>query len=213
MKKLIAYSSVAHMGFVTFGLFAMNRQGIEGAVILMLSHGLVSGALFLVVGVVYDRLHTRDIDRYGGLANNMPGYALLFMVFTMASVGLPGTSGFVGEFLSSVGTYKASTWAAIAATTGIILGAAYMLWLYWRICFGTARHADAAAMPDLSPREWWLLAPIAVFVFWMGIYPETFMRPIRNDVGRVLVRLAEVAPKGDSALAPGKPAAHAEAHR
>jgi NADH-quinone oxidoreductase subunit M len=127
------------------------------------------------------------------------------MIFTMASVGLPGTSGFVGEFLSSVGTYKASTWAAIAATTGIILGAAYMLWLYWRICFGKARHADAAAMPDLSAREWALLAPIAVFVFWMGIYPETFMRPIRNDVGRVLVRVASVAPKGDSALIAGKP--------
>jgi NADH-quinone oxidoreductase subunit M len=124
MKKLIAYSSVAHMGFVTFGLFAMNRQGVEGAMIVMLSHGLVSGALFLVVGVVYDRLHTREIERYGGLADNMPGYALLFMIFTMASVGLPGTSGFVGEFLSSVGTYKASTWGAIAATTGIILGAA-----------------------------------------------------------------------------------------
>jgi NADH-quinone oxidoreductase subunit M len=212
MKKLVAYSSVAHMAFVTFGLFAMNRQGIEGAMIVMLSHGLVSGALFLVVGVVYDRLHTREIDRYGGLADNMPGYALLFMIFTMASVGLPGTSGFVGEFLSSVGTYKASTWAAIAATTGIILGAAYMLWLYWRICFGTQRNADAAAMPDLSPREWWLLAPIAVFVFWMGIYPETFMRPIRNDVGRVLVRVAEVAPVGDSALTPDKSAAPAEAH-
>ena len=150
MKKLIAYSSVAHMAFVTFGLFAMNRQGIEGAMLVMLSHGLVSGALFLIVGVIYDRLHTREIDRYGGLSDNMPGYALLFMLFTMASVGLPGTSGFVGEFLSLVGTYEASTWAAVVATTGIILGAAYMLWLYWRICFGTQRNADAAAMPDLS---------------------------------------------------------------
>jgi len=201
MKKLIAYSSVAHMGFVTFGLFAMNRQGIEGAMIVMLSHGLVSGALFLCVGVVYDRLHTREIDRYGGLADNMPGYALLFMVFTMASVGLPGTSGFVGEFLSSVGTYHASTWAAVVATTGIILGAAYMLWLYWRICFGTQRHKDAAAMPDLSMREWWLLAPIALAVFWMGIYPESFLRPIRGDVGRLVTRLERVAPQGDSRLA------------
>jgi len=203
MKKLIAYSSVAHMAFVTFGLFAMNRQGIEGAMIVMLSHGLVSGALFLCVGVVYDRLHTRAIDRYGGLADNMPGYALLFMVFTMASVGLPGTSGFVGEFLSSVGTYRASTWAAIVATTGIILGAAYMLWLYWRICFGTLRHKDAAAMPDLSVREWWLLAPIAAAVFWMGIYPESFLRPIRGDVGRLLTRVERVAPAGDSRLALG----------
>src|SRR5215210_7289703 len=203
MKKLIAYSSVAHMGFVTFGLFAFNRQGIEGAMLVMLSHGLVSGALFLVVGVIYDRLHTREIDRYGGLSDNMPGYAVLFMLFTMASVGLPGTSGFVGEFLSLVGTYQASTWAAAVATTGIILGAAYMLWLYWRICFGTLRNADAAAMPDLSVREWWLLAPIAAAVFWMGVYPESFMRPIRGDVGRLLVRVERVAPAGDSRLALG----------
>ncbi|MGN6848216.1 MAG: NADH-quinone oxidoreductase subunit M [Sphingomicrobium sp.] len=200
MKKLIAYSSVAHMAFVTFGLFAMNRQGIEGAMIVMLSHGLVSGALFLVVGVIYDRLHTREIAVYGGLSDNMPGYALLFMVFTMASVGLPGTSGFVGEFLSLLGTYRASTWGAIAGTTGIILGAAYMLWLYWRICFGQARTPEAAVMPDLSAREWWLLAPIALAVFWMGIYPESFIRPIRNDVGRILVRLDRVAPAGDSHL-------------
>jgi NADH-quinone oxidoreductase subunit M len=200
MKKLIAYSSVAHMAFVTFGLFAMNRQGIEGSIIVMLSHGLVSGALFLCVGVIYDRLHTREIDRYGGLSDNMPGYAVLFMLFTMASVGLPGTSGFVGEFLSSVGTYRASSWAAIVATTGIILGAAYMLWLYWRICFGTGRNADAAAMPDLDMREIWLLVPIALAVLWMGIYPESFLRPIRGDVGRLLVRLERVAPAGDSRI-------------
>jgi len=209
MKKLIAYSSVAHMAFVTFGLFAMNRQGIEGAMILMLSHGLASGALFLIVGVVYDRLHTREIARYGGLADNMPGYALLFMVFTMASVGLPGTSGFVGEFLSSIGTYHASTWAAVVATTGIILGAAYMLWLYWRICFGTQRNADAAAMADLSVREWWLLAPIAAAVFWMGVYPESFLRPIRADVGRLLVRIDRAAPHYDAGLSGAK----AEARR
>ncbi len=207
MKKLIAYSSVAHMAFVTFGLFAMNRQGIEGAMIVMLSHGLVSGALFLCVGVVYDRLHTREIAAYGGLSNNMPGYALLFMVFTMASVGLPGTSGFVGEFLGLVGTYRASSWAAIVATTGIILGAAYMLYLYWRVAFGEARTAQAAAMKDLDVREWWLLAPIALAVFWMGIYPESFLRPIRNDVGRVLTRLDRVAPAGNSHLALGKGAA------
>jgi NADH-quinone oxidoreductase subunit M len=208
MKKLIAYSSVAHMAFVTFGLFAMNRQGIEGAMLVMLGHGLVSGALFLCVGVVYDRLHTREIDRYGGLSDNMPAYALLFMVFTMASVGLPGTSNFVGEFLSLVGTYHASSWAAIVATTGIILGAAYMLWLYWRICFGTQRNADAAAMPDLSPREWWLLAPIALGVFWMGVYPESFIRPIRKDVGRLEMRLEQVKPAGDSHLTLGKGAVH-----
>ena len=207
MKKLIAYSSVAHMAFVTFGLFAMNRQGIEGAMMVMLGHGLVSGALFLCVGVVYDRLHTREIDRYGGLANNMPGYALLFMVFTMASVGLPGTSNFVGEFLSLVGTYRASTWAAIVATTGIILGAAYMLWLYWRICFGDAAQRRRGG--DARPRRARMVAarPDRAAVFWMGIYPESFLRPIRNDVGRCSCRLERVAPAGDSHLTLGKGAA------
>jgi NADH-quinone oxidoreductase subunit M len=212
MKKLIAYSSVAHMAIVTFGLFSMNQQGIDGAMMVMLSHGLVSGALFLIVGVVYDRLHTREIDRYGGLADNMPGYALLFMIFTMASLGLPGTSGFIGEFLGLLGTYRASSWAGIVATTGLILGPCYMLWLYWRICFGTQRNADAAAMPDLSAREWWLLAPIAAGVFWMGIYPETFMRPFRNDVGRLVQRLERVAPAGDSHLTLGAGAMHMDAH-
>ncbi|HET9811344.1 MAG TPA: NADH-quinone oxidoreductase subunit M [Sphingomicrobium sp.] len=205
MKKLIAYSSVAHMGFVTFGLFALNRQGIEGALIVMLSHGLVSGALFLVVGVIYDRMHTREIAQYGGLSNNMPAYALLFMLFTMASVGLPGTSGFVGEFLSLVGAYKVSTWGAIAGTTGIILGAAYMLYLYWRVCFGAARTAEAAAMPDLSLREWWLLGPIAAGVLWMGVYPESFLAPMRDDVGRIVQRVERAAPAGDSNLQRGKP--------
>jgi NADH-quinone oxidoreductase subunit M len=214
MKKLIAYSSVAHMAFVTFGLFTFNRQGIEGAMLVMLSHGLVSGALFLCVGVIYDRLHTREIARYGGLSDNMPKYALLFMIFTMASVGLPGTSGFVGEFLSLVGTYAVSSWAGIVATTGIILGACYMLYLYWRICFGKLVHADAAAMTDLSMRELWLLGPIAAAVFWMGIYPESFLRPIRADVGRLLERVERAAPPGDAHLTAGKPAApvHAEAH-
>jgi NADH-quinone oxidoreductase subunit M len=212
MKKLIAYSSVAHMAFVTFGLFAFNRQGIEGAMVVMLSHGLVSGALFLIVGVVYDRLHSREIEKYGGLANNMPGYALLFMLFTMASVGLPGTSGFVGEFLSLVGTYKVSSWAAVVATTGIILGAAYMLWLYWRISFGVARTPEAAQMRDLSAREWWLLAPIAAVVLWMGVYPEPFIAPFRNDVGRLLERVERAAPAGDSHLTKGEPAPAEPAH-
>jgi NADH-quinone oxidoreductase subunit M len=212
MKKLIAYSSVAHMGFVTMGIFAATTQGVAGGIFQMISHGIVSGALFLCVGVIYDRLHTREIARYGGLADNMPGYALLFMVFTMASIGLPGTSNFVGEFLSLVGTYHASSWAAIAGTTGIILGAAYMLWLYWRICFGTQRNADAAAMPDLSLREWWLLAPIALAVMWMGIYPESFLRPMRNDVGRLIIRLERVAPAGDSRLTLGKGASHLGDH-
>jgi len=216
MKKLIAYSSVAHMAFVTFGLFAFNRQGIEGSLLVMLSHGLVSGALFLCVGVVYDRLHTREISRYGGLSTNMPRYALLFMLFTMASVGLPGTSGFVGEFLSMMGIYGASTWSAFVATTGIILGAAYMLYLYRRVAQGPLDKPDVAAMSDLSTRELWLLGPIALVVLWMGVYPESFMAPMRKDVGVVLARVEPTWHGGDSQLAKGgKPvaiASSAEAH-
>jgi NADH-quinone oxidoreductase subunit M len=204
MKKLIAYSSVAHMAFVTIGLFTFNRQGIEGALVVMLAHGLVSGALFLCVGVIYDRLHTREIDRYGGLSNNMPWYALFFMLFTMASVGLPGLANFVGEFLALMGAYKANSWVAAVATTGIILGAAYMLWLYRRVAFGESRNADAAAMPDLKPREWLTLAPIAAATIWMGVYPESFMAPMRNDVSVILARTAQAAPQSDAQLAMGK---------
>jgi NADH-quinone oxidoreductase subunit M len=206
MKKLIAYSSVAHMAFVTIGLFAFNRQGIEGALMVMLSHGLVSGALFLCVGVIYDRLHTREIARYGGLATNMPYYALFFLLFTMGSVGLPGTSGFVGEFLSLVGAYHASSWVAFVATTGIILGAAYMLYLYRRVAYGPLTKDDVAAMPDLSAREWALLAPIAAAVLWMGIYPESFLAPMRGDVGALMARIARAAPAGDAHVTMGRPA-------
>jgi len=200
MKKLIAYSSVAHMALVTFGLFAFNRQGIEGAMMVMLGHGLVSSALFLCVGVVYDRLHTREIARYGGLATNMPAYATFFLFFTMASVGLPGLSNFPGEFLSMMGTYEISSWAAFIAVTGIITGAAYMLYLYRRICFGPQTNADAAAMPDLDKREWLVLAPLAAAVLWMGVYPESFLSPMRADVGALLERIHPAAPASDAAL-------------
>jgi NADH-quinone oxidoreductase subunit M len=200
MKKLIAYSSVAHMAIVTIGLFAFNVQGLEGAMIVMLSHGLVSGALFLCVGVIYDRLHTREIDRYGGLAINMPRYALFFLLFTMASIGLPGTSGFVGEFLSLAGAYQVSTWATLVCTTGIILGAAYMLYLYRRIAFGEQKNADAAAMPDLDAREWVMLGSLAAAVLWMGVYPESFLAPMRSDIAALDARLARSAPVGDSKL-------------
>jgi NADH-quinone oxidoreductase subunit M len=210
MKKLIAYSSVAHMAIVTAGLFAFNTQGIEGAMMVMLGHGLVSGALFLCVGVIYDRLHTREIARYGGLANNMPKYALLFMVFTMASVGLPGTSNFVGELLSLVGVYQASSWVALICTTGIILGAAYMLYLYRRVVYGPLDKPDVAAMPDLSAREVLLLAPIALAVLWMGVYPESFLAPMRADVASLTARMDRARPEGDARLALGKaPAATA----
>jgi len=209
MKKLIAYSSVAHMAIVTAGLFAFNVQGIEGAMMIMLGHGLVSGALFLCVGVIYDRLHTREIGRYGGLAINMPRYAFFFLLFTMASIGLPGTSNFVGEFLALTGVYEVSTWATLILTTGIILGAAYMLYLYRRVVFGIQKNADAAAMPDLSLREWAMLGPIAAAVLWMGVYPESFLAPMRADIAALEVRLARAAPAGDSGLAIGQPRAHA----
>ena len=213
MKKLIAYSSVAHMAFVTIGLFAFNRQGIEGALMVMLAHGLVSGALFLCVGVIYDRLHTREIARYGGLSNNMPYYALFFLFFTMASVGLPGLANFVGEFLALVGAYEANSWVAAVATTGIILGAAYMLYLYRRVAFGAPAGEDTAAMRDISAREWLTLAPIAAATLWMGVYPESFLAPMRNDVTSLLVRLESAAPAGDAQLKKGSPkaAAHSDA--
>ncbi len=194
MKKLIAYSSIAHMSFVTAGLFVFNTQGIEGALLMMLSHGLVSGALFLCVGVIYDRLHTRDIARYGGLANTMPRYALFFLLFTMASVGLPATSGFVAEFLVLTGTFRASTWLALVMTTGIILGAAYMLYLYRRVIFGTQTDRQVLAMADLSRRELAILLPIAAAVLWMGIYPASFLVPLRAPVASLLARLDAAAP-------------------
>jgi len=218
MKKLIAYSSVAHMAIVTVGLFAFNTQGLDGAMIMMLSHGLVSGALFLCVGVIYDRLHTREIARYGGLAINMPRYATFFMLFTMASIGLPGTSGFVAEFLSLAGIYQVSSWAAFVCTTGIILGAGYMLYLYRRVVFGEQKNADAAAMPDLDAREWIMLGSLAAAVLWMGVYPESFLAPMRQDIQALDARIARAAPVSDAHLTVGEPQpaeedeAHGEAH-
>ena len=171
MKKLIAYSSVAHMGFVTMGIFAMNAEGVQGALFLMLSHGLVSGALFLCVGVVYDRMHTREISAYGGLVNNMPKYAVAFMVFTMANVGLPGTSGFIGEFLTLVGIFKVNTWVALFATTGLVLSAAYALWLYRKVIFGALTKESLKGLLDLSTREKAILYPLVALVIFYGVYP------------------------------------------
>ena len=208
MKKLIAYSSVAHMAIVTIGLFAFNVQGLEGSMIVMLSHGLVSGALFLCVGIIYDRLHTREIDRYGGLSINMPRYALFFLLFTMASIGLPGTSGFVGEFLALGGIYQVSSWVALVCTTGIILGAAYMLYLYRRVAFGEQKNVDAAAMTDLTFRELAMVVPLGLAVLWMGVYPESFMAPMRADIAALDARLARAKPAGDAKVTPGKPVEH-----
>ncbi len=186
MKKLIAYSSVAHMGFVTIGIFTLNHQGVEGALFQMLSHGIVSGALFLCVGVVYDRIHSREIARYGGLAERMPVYALFFMVFMLASVGLPGTSGFVGEFLILVGAFKANSWVAALAATGLILGAAYMLWLYRRVIFGKLTKEDLKSIMDLGPREIAIFLPLIVLTIWMGIYPAPFLNIMDASVANLV---------------------------
>jgi NADH-quinone oxidoreductase subunit M len=171
-KKLIAYSSVAHMGFVTMGIFAATAQGVAGGIFQMVSHGIVSGALFLCVGVVYDRMHTREIAAYGGLVNNMPLYAAAFMVFTLANVGLPGTSGFVGEFLSLIGTFKVDIWVATLATTGVILSAAYALWLYRKVIFGVLDKPALAALRDLNGREIVSLAPLVALTLLFGVFPK-----------------------------------------
>jgi NADH-quinone oxidoreductase subunit M len=175
MKKLIAYSSVAHMGFVTMGIFAMTAQGVQGGIFQMLSHGIVSGALFLCVGVIYDRMHTREIAAYGGLVNRMPLYAFVFLVFTMANVGLPGTSGFVGEFLTLLGTFRVNTWVAFIATTGVILSAAYALYLYRRIIFGPLEKGSLRNILDLSRREQLILGPLAVLTILFGFFPGPIM--------------------------------------
>ena len=175
IKKLIAYSSVAHMGFVTMGLFTMNEQGVQGAIFQMISHGIVSGALFLCVGVVYDRMHTREIAAYGGLVNRMPWYALAFMVFTMANVGLPGTSGFVGEFLTLLGAFRDNTWIAFFATIGVILSAAYALWLYRRVVFGALEKSTLRDIADIDRREFAILAPLVVLTIYFGVYPKPIL--------------------------------------
>jgi NADH-quinone oxidoreductase subunit M len=186
MKKLIAYSSVAHMGVVTIGIFIVNVQGVSGALLQMLSHGIVSSGLFLVVGVVYDRMHTHEIARFGGLADRMPSYALVFMVFTMATMGLPGTSGFVGEFLVIVGSLQVNFWLALLGGMGMILGAAYMLYLYRRIIFGRITRDDLRNILDLSPREWAVFAPLIILTLWMGVYPSSFTSYFDATVGAMV---------------------------
>ncbi|MCA0963438.1 NADH-quinone oxidoreductase subunit M [Salipiger bermudensis] len=182
MKKLIAYSSVAHMGYVTMGIFAANQQGVDGAIFQMLSHGFISGALFLCVGVIYDRMHTRDIDAYGGLVNRMPAYALIFMLFTMANVGLPGTSGFVGEFLTLMGIFQVNTWVAAVAASGVIFSAAYALWLYRRVVLGDLIKESLRTIQDMTKREKWIFAPLVVMTLWLGVYPAAALDIIGPSV-------------------------------
>ena len=186
MKKLIAYSSVAHMGFVTIGAFVMNMQGVQGSIFQMLSHGIVSAALFLCVGVVYDRMHTREIAAYGGLVHRMPRYAFTFLFFTLASVGLPGLSGFVGEFLVLLGAFKANTWVAFLAATSLILGAAYALWLYRKIVFGELTKGSLKGILDMNRREIAIFLPLVLLTIWMGVYPNSFLDPMAPAVDKLI---------------------------
>jgi len=215
MKKLVAYSSIAHMGFVTMGLFALTSEAVQGAMIQMLSHGLVSAGLFLIVGVVYDRIHTRDIDRYGGLADRMPAYSFVFMCLMLASVGLPGTSGFVGEFLILLGTFRVSTLECFLAATALFLGAMYMLYLYRRVIFGTITRQDLRGILDLSPREKAVFAPLLLLVLWMGVYPSSFLTPIRASVDPLIERVAAAQKAAQSAASavPAKAGTHLSAVR
>ncbi len=200
MKKLIAYSSVAHMGFVTAGTFTLTVQGIEGAIFQMLSHGVVSAALFLIVGVVYDRLHSREIDTYGGLVHRMPAYALIFMLFMLASVGLPGTSGFVGEFLVLVGIFQVNTWVAALIATGLVLGAMYMLYLYRRVIFGALTKEHLSKVLDLSPRELAVFAPLILAMLWMGIYPMPFLEVMHVSVEHLIGQVETARAMAESAV-------------
>jgi NADH-quinone oxidoreductase subunit M len=194
MKKLIAYSSVAHMGYVTMGIFAANQQGVDGAIFQMLSHGFISGALFLCVGVIYDRMHTREIDAYGGLVNRMPAYALIFMFFTMANVGLPGTSGFIGEFLTLVGIFQVNTWVAVVATSGVILSAAYALWLYRRVVMGELIKESLRSITDMTGREKAIFAPLVAMTLLLGIYPSLVTDIIGPSVGALVTNYHAAIP-------------------
>ncbi|MFV0472901.1 MAG: NADH-quinone oxidoreductase subunit M [Pikeienuella sp.] len=189
MKKLIAYSSVAHMGFVTMGIFAANRQGVDGAIFQMISHGFISGALFLCVGVIYDRMHTREIAAYGGLVVRMPAYAVVFMLFTMGNVGLPGTSGFIGEFLTLAGVYQASTWTAFIAASGVILSAGYALWLYRRVVFGELIKESLKNIKDLDRREGLIFAPLVAGTILLGVYPSLLTDLIGPSVDALLANV------------------------
>ena len=195
VKKLIAYSSVAHMGFVTMGIFAMTTQGVAGGVFQMISHGIVSGALFLCVGVVYDRMHTREIAAYGGLVNRMPLFAAVFLIFTLANVGLPGTSGFVGEFLTLIGTFKVNTWVASLATIGVILSACYALWLYRKMVFGQLTKPALLTIRDLTPREILIFVPLVVLTILFGIYPKPVLDMSAASVSALVDNLQTSAKK------------------
>ncbi|KAA2316164.1 NADH-quinone oxidoreductase subunit M [Pseudooceanicola sediminis] len=205
MKKLIAYSSVAHMGYVTMGIFSANQQGVDGAIFQMISHGFISGALFLCVGVIYDRMHTREISAYGGLVNRMPAYALIFMFFTMSNVGLPGTSGFIGEFLTLMGIFQVNTWVALVATSGVIFSAAYGLYLYRRVVMGDLIKESLKSIKDMSAREKWIFTPLVVMTILLGVYPSLVTDMIGPSVEALIANhetaLAAADRLGDAAVA------------
>jgi len=201
MKKLIAYSSVAHMGFVTMGIFAANQQGVDGAIFQMLSHGFISAALFLCVGVIYDRMHTRDINAYGGLVIRMPAYALVFMFFTMGNVGLPGTSGFVGEFLTLMGAFQKNTWVAAVAASGVIFSAGYALWLYRRVVFGDLIKGSLKTIQDMDARERFIFAPLVVMTILLGVYPSLVTEIISPSTEALIANFNQSLAAADTSAA------------
>jgi NADH-quinone oxidoreductase subunit M len=206
MKKLVAYSSVSHMGFVMLGMFALNSAGLKGSILQMLNHGVSTGALFLLVGIVYERRHNRMISEYGGLAKVMPLYAMFFMIITMSSIGLPTLNGFIGEFTILIGAFLAEWWWAVLAATGIVLGAGYMLWMYQRVFFGELSNEKNKNLPDLNWRERMTIIPLIVLAFWIGLYPKPFFEMMEPTVNQLI----ECLEPGESAAQPAHAVAHAE---
>jgi NADH-quinone oxidoreductase subunit M len=215
VKKLVAYSSVSHLGFVMLGMFALNPQGLAGSVLQMINHGLSTGGLFLLVGIIYERRHTRMLSDYGGIAKVMPVYAMMFMIITMASIGLPTLNGFIGEFTILIGAFDRSTLWAVLGATGIVLGAAYMLWMYQRVFFGEITVEENKHLKDANLREQWTLIPLIVLCFWIGLYPKPFFRIIEPAVTRIVQTVDAGYLKAPAAPAPAAPASepdHAPAH-
>jgi NADH-quinone oxidoreductase subunit M len=218
VKRLVAFSSVSHLGFVMLGIFAMTTQGLQGGILQMINHGLSTGALFLIVGMIYERRHTRLIEDFGGLSKVMPVFAVMFMIFTLSSIGLPGLNGFVGEFLILLGTFKVNKLYAIVAASGVIFAAVYMLWMYQRVMFGEITNPKNEGLKDLTPRELGLLLPLLLFVVWIGVYPSTFLEPmgpsVEQFISQVEAKRAEIAkefPEEAPSHAPHDDAAHHDA--
>jgi NADH-quinone oxidoreductase subunit M len=211
MKKLVAYSSVSHMGFIMLGMFALNEAGLRGSILQMLNHGISTGALFLLVGLIYERRHNRMISEYGGIAKVMPIYAMFFLVITLSSIGLPTLNGFIGEFLILIGAFAHNWWWALFATSGIVLGAAYMLWMYQRVFFGELSNEKNKGLKDLNLREQWTIIPLIILAFWIGLYPKPFLDRMAPTVDRVLERVAAAGPEAGRPIA--APAATTDQHQ